>query len=89
MALEKFHYTTEAGVKITLPKFMQGLTTGFVRRIRKMDPGSQLFEIVEAVADEETLALIDDLGPAEFGELAKAWQKDAGIDLGESSASAS
>ena len=89
MALEKFHYTTEAGVKITLPKFMQGIKTGLVRKIRKLEPGSQVFEIVEAVADEETLALIDELGPEEFGELVKAWQKDAGIDLGESSASAS
>lgn len=89
MALEKFHYTTADGTKITLPKYMQGINTGFIRRIRKLSDAEQMFEIIEAVADEETLAAIDELEPRELGEMYNAWQKDAGVGVGESEASAS
>lgn len=89
MALEKFHYTSKSGEKITLPKFGQGIKTGLVRRIRKLNPGDQAFEFLEAVADEKTLEVIDEFDTTELGEFFEAWQKDAGVDAGESSASAS
>ncbi|MEQ6899012.1 hypothetical protein [Microbacterium sp. KR10-403] len=89
MATEKFHYTSKSGKKITLPKFGQGIKAGFIRRIRKLSEGEQVFEFIEAVADEKTLEVIDDFDTAELGEFFGAWQKDAGVGVGESSASAS
>lgn len=88
MALEKFHY--KHGKKtITLTKFGDVFTTvGEVRRLRHMPVADQLFAAIEKVADEETLEVIDSMSFDELGEFTAAWQKDSGVTLGESGASA-
>lgn len=86
MATEKFHYTTEGGAEVVLPKY-KNLKAGLIRSIRKLSPVDQIFTAVEAVADEATLAIIDDLGQEECNALIEAWQKDSGVTAGESKAS--
>ena len=84
MALEKFHYTTESNKKITLPKF-DALPFGVVRRIRNADDTEQFFLLLEEAADERSLKVIDDMPMPEIADLVEAWQKDAGVSVGESS----
>ena len=81
---EKFHYTTAGKKKITLPRF-DALPFGVIRRIRKADDTEQFFLLLEESADERSLKVIDDLSMPEISDLVEAWQKDAGVDLGESS----
>lgn len=88
MALEKFHHTV-GKTKISLPKFDQVFTTfGQVREFRKLDVGEQMFALIERAADETNLAKIDKLSMPEVKDLLVAWQRDAGVTVGESSASA-
>lgn len=88
MALEKFHYTTSTGKKITLPKFQDLMTFGLARKLRKLDQAEQVFELVEAAADEDALAVIDTFRHDEIEPFFAAWQADSGVTVGESSASA-
>lgn len=86
MALEKFHY--KVGKKeVTLPRFEQAATLGFMRRTRKMAPQDQVFELLESVADEKTLEVLDALYGSSLEAFIKAWQEDSNITVGESSAS--
>lgn len=86
--LEKFQYTAaESGVKIALPKFKH-LPVGLVRKARGLSQVEQIFTVVEAVADEKTLAEIDKLTTEEFNAFVAEWQKDSGVTQGESTASA-
>lgn len=84
---EKFHWTAPDGTEIVLPHVGK-IKSGVLRRIRKADPVDQVFTLVEAVADEETLAKIDDLDSADLNSLFEEWQK-AGASVGESSRSSS
>ena len=77
-----FEYT-HAGKKITLP-LMNKLKFGIVRKLRKLEDEEQMFAMIEMVADEKTLAVIDDMDGDEVGEFVKAWRDESGIDLGES-----
>lgn len=86
MATEKFHYTLPAGDEIVLPKY-KFLKAGLIRKIRRMSPVDQVFTALEAVADDTTLALIDDLDQEECNALIAAWQSDSGVTQGESKAS--
>lgn len=86
MALEKFHYATEAGAKISLPKFKL-IPIGVVRRVRHEPDVEQVFASIEAVADAATLAVVDQMLPDEFRAFMQAWQEDSGVTMGESSAS--
>lgn len=79
---EKFHWTSPGGVEITLPH-MARLKAGVLRRVRKLDPIDAMFTIIEEIADDETLAKVDDLEAPELNELAQAWQ-EASASLGES-----
>mgnify|MGYP007087611768 CR=1 FL=1 len=83
---ERFHYTLEDGREIVLPHF-KNLPFGVVRKLRKEDEAEQLFSLVEQVADDNALAIIDTLGMSEIETLFAAWQKDSGVTVGESSAS--
>lgn len=88
MTLEKFHHTVGKS-KITLPKFDQVFTTfGEVRAFRKLDTGEQMFVLIEKAADDTNLKKIDGLSMPEVRDLLVAWQTDAGVTVGESSASA-
>lgn len=88
MATEKFHYTTKAGEKIVLPKFDQ-IPTGVIRRTRNLPAEEQMFAVLEAYLGDETpeMEAIDKLPTGELQKFVSAWQKDAGISVGESSAS--
>ena len=86
MATEKFHYTTEAGKKISLPKF-KNIPVGVIRKVRKESQVEQMFTILEAVTDEATIAKVDALGSEELGQLIQAWQEDSKVNMGESEAS--
>jgi hypothetical protein len=58
------------------------LGVGFARRIRKLGPEDQLFTVLEALADDETMAAIDDMGHEEFHQFQWDWQRhnaDEGI----------
>lgn len=86
MATEKFHYETAGKKQVTLPKFGQ-IKAGLIRKVRKENTVEQMFSILEAVADEKTLDILDDLDTSELNELMAAWQKDSQVTPGESSAS--
>lgn len=88
MTLEKFHHSV-GKAKITLPKFDQVFSTfGEVRAFRKLDTGEQMFALIEKAADDANLKKIDGLSMPEVRDLLVAWQTDAGVTVGESSASA-
>ena len=58
------------------------LDVGFARRMRKLTGEDQLFTVLEALADEETLAAIDDMHHEEFLQFQWDWQNhnaDEGI----------
>lgn len=86
MTMEKFHYTTQAGVDITLPKF-GNVKSGAVRKLRSSGEMEVIFGILEDMADARALAKIDEMPLPELGEMFKAWQEDTGVTVGESGAS--
>ena len=85
---ELFHYT-HAGKKFTLPK-MKNLKFGVTRKMRKADDDEKVFMLIESVADDKALEIIDDMTVEELGELMEAWQADSNdgndgdVSLGES-----
>lgn len=81
-----FTYTTEADITVTLPPFKKA-KPGVLRKARKLDQVDQFFTILESMASDEALAVIDDLESDEFQELQRAWFEHSGIDLGEAKAS--
>ncbi len=85
MATEKFHWESEAGAKVSLPRMAQ-IKAGIIRRHRKSDPVDFIFSILEEVSDEKTLAVVDDLTTDEINDLFEKWQADGG-GVGESSGS--
>lgn len=88
MTFEKFQHTVGKS-KITLPKFDQVFTSfGEIREFRKLAAGEQMFVLIEKAADEANLRKIDALSLDQVKDLLVAWQQDAGVTLGESSASA-
>ena len=86
MALEQFTYKTKSGRVVRLPKF-DNIPFDVVRKLRKESEEEQFFGMIEQVADEKMLALIDSLGQAEIIELMEAWQKDGGVEMGKSTPS--
>lgn len=77
MALEKFHYTF-GSKKITLPLF-DALPFGVIRRLRKESEQEQFFQLLEAVADEKSLAVIDTMSSSEVSDMMTEWQDAAGV----------
>jgi hypothetical protein len=59
------------------------LTVGFARKMRHLSQGDQVFLLIEALADEEALAAIDDMHAEEFETFQKAWKQHSGITPGE------
>lgn len=85
MTNEKFHWTAPSGAEIVLPH-MNKIKGGLLRKYRKLDPVDFMFSVLEDIADEETLAQVDDLENDDMNAMFEAWQK-AGADLGKSSGS--
>ncbi|MDO8308562.1 MAG: hypothetical protein Q7V58_09455 [Actinomycetota bacterium] len=86
MALEKFHYTTPAGVKVILPKFAS-LPFGVMRKVRKEGEAESMFAIIEELADPKALEQLDKMNMIEIRDLFAAWMEDSKVTLGESKAS--
>lgn len=85
--LDKFHYKMKDGQEIIAPRFSQ-IPVGVTRKARRLDAAlDQVFYLIEECLDEESLALYDTLTMEEAGAFNKAWQEDAGVTAGESSAS--
>lgn len=82
---ELFHHTTPHGV-ITLPPLGE-VPIGVMRKARKSSGVNQLFDIIEAVADEDTLVVFDKLNANQVSALNDAWAAHSGVSTGESSAS--
>ncbi len=59
------------------------LTVGFARKNRNRDQMDQFFTIIEALADADTLAAIDDMKKDEFHQFQLDFYAHAGIELGE------
>ncbi|GAA4758767.1 hypothetical protein [Gordonia alkaliphila] len=95
MTTEQFHYTIPAAKsatgkahKITLPPFKQ-VPFGIMRKVRRVDPGEQVFEIFDQLVDKGKLSpedseALDVFTVEEIGELMKEWQEHSGADLPES-----
>lgn len=81
-----FTYRTLAGTTVTLPRFKSIMTFGRARRMRKMDEGEQMFSVMEEVCDSAALEALDGMDLKETEAFFSAWQKDSGVDVGESSA---
>lgn len=87
MALEKFHYDHN-GQTVVLPKFKH-TPAGVVRKVRSKSEAEQIFTVLEALADDDALAIIDTMDTEQLQAFIAAWQKDSNVTVGESSASAS
>ncbi|MBW3663575.1 MAG: hypothetical protein KY469_10790 [Actinobacteria bacterium] len=85
MTNEQFHHRLDDGREIVLPH-MRNIKAGLIRKVRRLSEADQTFTILEAVADDDVLAIIDDLKGHQLEELMEAWEK-ASVSLGESSAS--
>jgi len=95
MALEKFHYklpyiaVDEDGEEVirkhpvVLCKFDQ-IPFGLVRRHRNLPQAEQFFVLLEELLPEKDFEFIDQATQADMLKLVEAWQKDAGVNLGES-----
>ena len=95
MAFEKFHHKIVTDYdadgepikeRVTLPKF-SAIPFGLIRKNRKLPQEEQFFALLEQVASEEDLEKMDRAPQSEMEKLMKAWEKDSGVDAGESEAS--
>jgi hypothetical protein len=81
-----FTWESPDGVKITVPA-MGRIKAGVIRRNRNAEGVDGMFNIIEAVVDEKTLAKVDDLESSDLNAFVEAWQEDAQTNVGESSGS--
>lgn len=81
MALEKFHYSFGTK-KVTLPLF-DALPFGVIRKLRKQSEQEQFFALLEEVADEKSLAVIDTMTSGDVADMMTEWQSAAGIKADE------
>lgn len=81
--VDMFEFETQAGKTIRICKFNK-IKSKVFRKIRREEPSDQMFTLLEMVADEDTLNLVDDLEGEEFGEFYRAWQADSGVTVGKS-----
>lgn len=89
MAMEKYHYRPKGAKtkadEIVLPFAKDALSAGFIRKNRKGADAEELgWRMIEAVADEKTLAKIDDLTIEEFRTFMTEWQGEGSPNVGES-----
>lgn len=97
MAMEKFHYKLTVGVDedgdpikkaIVLPKFGQ-IKFGIIRKNRKLPQQEQFFALLEEVASQEVLDIIDEAYQESMQDMMTEWQKESGVSMGESEDSSS
>lgn len=71
------------GVEYTLKNTQENLSTGLLRKIRKLDEINAFFEIMEALMDDEQLEILDSLSHEELGELHTKFYAYLGASQGE------
>lgn len=60
------------------------IKAGVFRKVARMENELEaMFTLVEAVADEDALEVLDEMPLDQFGEVFKAWQEHSGASLGE------
>lgn len=84
---EKFYWPV-GKKKLTLPRF-GNLPVGITRKVRKESEIEQFFQMFEILFkdDPAQLELFDTMTQQEVLDLMTAWQKDSGVEMGESSES--
>lgn len=71
MAIEIYSYQTEDGIDIVLPlKFK----TKILRQAASLDEVEFMFYMLDNVADEANVLLIDEMDVVDFGKMFKGWQ---------------
>lgn len=83
---DTFTYETSAGT-ITLPS-LSDVKMGIVRQNRDSET-DLIFALLEDMADDKAIEVVDNLGQVEFAQLTKQWQEDSRISTGELLASLS
>lgn len=82
MSAKNFEYSWN-GKKVKLPGF-GNLPAGVLRKTRNAkDPMDQAFLMIESVATEDALKIIDEMSVEEFGKMIAEWAQ--GTTPGESS----
>jgi len=71
------------GETYTLKRTIDHITPGFLRKNRKLDDLDAFFTILEELADDEQLAVIDGMSTPEFGQLNRDFYKHLGAQRGE------
>lgn len=81
---EKFYWPV-GKKKLVLPKF-GNLPIGIIRKLRNESEFEQFFLTFEILFRDEPaqLELFDTMTQADVLELMTAWQKDSGVEMGES-----
>lgn len=67
-----FTYTAESGQSLTLPL---RLKVGTLRKARKLEEVDFAFTIIESIADEKSLEVIDEMDAAEMRVMFEQWQR--------------
>lgn len=87
MAKDRFSYEHDG--KPFEVAHWKDIPIGAMRKLRGASDIDAAFGVVEAVCDEDTLAVVDTMTVDEFNVFYVAWQEASGITLGESEASSS
>ncbi|MBF6584433.1 hypothetical protein IU414_06620 [Nocardia farcinica] len=70
-------------VEVRLPS-LSYLKPGLIRRIRNLSDIDAMYTLLEAILDEDVLAVIDDMDPDEYEAMLTAWREHSGVSLGKS-----
>ncbi|MGN6589505.1 MAG: hypothetical protein ACTHKE_04360 [Sphingomicrobium sp.] len=71
------------GETYTFKNTIEHITPGFLRKNRKLNDLDAFFTILETLADEEQLEVIDSLTHEEFGQLNRDFYEHLGAQRGE------
>ena len=81
----KFTYKFD-GKEFTVPRVDQ-LKVKVVRKIQDLDGGDELFGILDLIADDKAMAVIDEMTMKDLEKFFESWQASAEVTVGESEAS--
>lgn len=83
---DTFTYSFEFG-DVVFPKFKKVMTFGKARELRTVSEEDKVILLIEEFAKPADLKKMDALDGDAIGDFIAAWQKDSGVDMGESPAS--
>lgn len=88
VAMEKYHYKSSEGVKITVPWPGKSLRARDLRALKKIeDVEDRGWAMLEKVADEENFEKVLDLLADDLSDFFEGWNSNGKVATGESSAS--